>query len=240
MKRTTKSNSNSSSKKTKVEKPCYFPFGIQNVADEIIKYLEGRHLMNFKLACKASNEATKGKSCTIEITRRTFDRTTSTPGCHLIKCDGVDAIEIESYLMSFLSRSYPEIKHLTFDYCGDDTLPPIYQPFINRLESLHTLRIIRCRGDVELKVYGLSSLEIYTSGCIDLTIKKPIGKALLHSTEDFINRANIVIRISREIPIKSISEFKCNAHVTALSYGNARYGIIDHTFETFVPNPKLL
>lgn len=233
------SNSNSTSKKIKVEEPnCFQSIGV-NMTRNIAKYLAGDYLKNFKLICKEINDMTRDMSCAIEMTPENFPRTSRTPGYHLIKVEG-EKPKLVDYLDSSSYTLYPEIKHLIIDHCGKES-PKFKYDFISvYFDFIRSVRIIKCKDRVNLGVSEndlyFSSLEIYTTGSIKLKLYKELNKALLCATQD---SASITIQLSREVPIDHASGTRCFAAKSIILSGGELVPT-PHTYGTFVPNKKFL
>lgn len=207
----------------------------------IINYLEGDHLKNFKLCCKLFKEITKNKSCAIEITLGNIERTSSTPGYHIIKTNDGEEIGLCFYIEFNRDRFYSEIKHLIIDHNNKNSYISSYQIFLNAFENLQSLKITRCIGDVILRIddshVKFSSLEIYTTRFIKLFLHKKLEKARLCSLEEWTkNHANITIELPSNEFLYYALEIKYYARRSAIEYGNGTPTFINHPLHIFIPN----
>lgn len=236
-KRKSQSNSISNSKKVKIE-PCYFPFHIKDIVRKIAYYLEGDHLKNFKLTCKKSNEITKEMSCAIEMTEHNFERTSTITGYHIIKMNGDETVFKSCY-------DRQNIKKIILDYGGiksqnHSEINYFIQPFYN----LQSLRIIRCMNNISIIIRNtlkFSSLEIYTSGNINVTLFRHLENGLLCSMGEYMDGySNVDISVIFDVDVVYAKNIKCKARRNAIIYGYPSHTFLHDTLETFVPKPEYL
>lgn len=195
-KRKSQNNSNSSSKKAKVEAPNCFQFIGANMTKEISSYLSLGDLSRFKLACKETNSAVKMPK-PIRISKWNFEHACKTPGYHFIKLEGQDTT-LQRHIndcggskeMTFIA-----VTDLVIDFCGNKENDQFARKTIGTLfPKLKSLKLIRCAHDVEILIpqcmTNLTTLEIYTSGSIKVFGDQEIENARLCSTQKYIEGNN--------------------------------------------------
>lgn len=234
-KRKLKRNDSIPSKKSKC---CCFPFHIGDIVKLIASYLEGDHLLHFKLTCKTLYEITKNMSCMIKITLENIERTTSTPGFHIIETNGDGALM--DYIRSSQKR-YPLITNLIIDYCGIELKVKNTRNIYTRaFDNLYSLRIIRCRDIFSIMILKsmkkLSILEIYTNRNITVFFARQVEHVRLCSSR---KRSRIRIRILPSFNQKSINFLKY-CHSACISANGQRIAIPNGPYREFVPNPNFM
>lgn len=242
-KRKSQTLANTASKKVKTEEsPCFFPLGVSEMLKEIGKHLNGKDLLNYKATCKSTKEATKDRILTFYVTLENIKETCSRPGIHIIKFTRFE--ERTRNIFNQLTE-YPLVTDLTIDYAGLKTVIPNSSIFAEKFPNLVALRIIRCANIVELtipaKMEKLSTLEIYTSNCIQLSLWKAIKNVKLCSMERHTpGYANIRINLYKDDIRESALAIKCVAQEKVIDVSRTEDSIVITSCKDFVIDPRLL
>lgn len=233
----------SSNKKIKLD---LSPFNIDDLIRLIAFYLEGNHLLHFKLVCKRIYVPLKDWKCFIQITPVNFDRTIMTPGIHIITYKDEYIEELQALVeYRFLCGRMDDhlIKNLIFDCCGSGvTSTSDDAAFFSLFKGLQSLRIIRSLNGVILTIESydrsLSLIEVYTEGIIDILFCRQVEKVKLCSRatlED--DRHSILIGLKPYVPKEYVQEIECFGEKIGLVIEHETTSI---NTATFVPSQKFL
>lgn len=238
------------SKKVKVEVPNCFQFISENITKEISAYLSLKDLYHFKLACKYINSSVK-ISKPIQITKKNFELACKTPGYHFIKLKGDDGM-VQDFVNDygiFKEIKYIDVTDLVIDFGGEKKNDRFFKNAVGTLfPNLKSLKFIRCAQDVDIMLprclTNLTTLEIYTSGCITLTGDHKVENVRLCSTHDSFGKPATIEVLSWDIcDMEHGKNYKYHAKTIIL---NVHVSMSEKRFDffgpraDFVPNPNFL
>lgn len=227
-----------------MENECYFPLGVRDIIRKIGGYLEGDHIIDYKLVCKEINKAMDSiKPEPMEITLENFRRTCMVPGYHFIRIGD----DTSTLCTTIHFREWkPVVAHLIVDYCGKaPTLMTKPQEIISFFK-LRSLKVIRSASYVVLDVpeeySSLSTLEIYSAAYMTIILRRKIENVRLFSkdfkTDPYLT--TIEIKTTKELIeyAKGIPYCANSRDVFELESGKSHGRNGSH--KDFVPNSKFL